>query len=943
MTTVALIQAWLDYIKLEEMTAAEVERGHGAGQRVFDEPLSIAGNKLIIEEPLRKQLKAAAAHQADFQLALSGPALYRVQGKGAAQQIRYLPLFTIDVTSILSGAHRKGGWDVTNFPFQPVVANLVRLCGFDEDEAERIIVSRGLLPFLEEITGQRCPSFQDFLNQLMPPPDRSIQLQERGYLLCAHLQPYNTHLKAQLRQLSKSISNSGGMLPESSPAQQYLYGRPAPLERDVCFYGLFPSQVPDAEQAIALKQSQMNPLTAVCGPPGTGKTELSLHRLAQLQVERAANLMFNGQDASHLSVMAAKNNSVLTRFHQRLGDVLPCLPGGNSTTIRQTVSVLRKRKDELNCTPFQQSDWESAKQRFVAQYNIVQASMEQALDDQQQRQQALSQLEELTPAVAAIDAQLAPLRKELSALKSETAARQTAATVPVEAYRAIRAGLENAWQAIPREHDPVLKKGWDWLMVTNQTAIIRGLDRQIRPAVLATLATPHPFQMPVNLEQLSVARQQVAERLNQALLPQVEDQRLTELKRQIERLSIQRGLLEAQFEAAQATVERVPERDPYDDFYQVDSEAHVLLFECSRVFLEQELLRRKEAVMAALRTYGDALQGDEAACSEIQFNGEALFRELSLAFPVMTSTLQSLKNMQLRTGCVRQALIDEAGSLQVHQAVPLLAMSQQALVAGDPYQVEPIVNLCEGAIAEYRQATFTGELQDFYHTHSPTARYSATAYHRAAGADATGKGGDAIMLKTHYRSAPAIAQFCAPIYPEPLTIKASDRPSRLGPNLLAYEVEGYYDDNRNPAEVSAIAAIVKDLLGQGYTLGDEQQHPALATIGILTPFHHQARALQQGMRKCKRQFPAGDISTVHNFQGAEKSVIIFSAYKCSAEDDFWFLNRAPNLLNTAVSRAKELFILVGNLTQLERAGGETQRLVEHIRQWGDIRPDPNQK
>jgi len=940
MTTSALIQAWLDYIKLEEMTAAEVERGRDAGQRVFDEQLSIAGNKLIVEEPLRKQLKAAAAHQADFQLALSGPALYRVQGKGASQKIKYLPLFTIDVTSILRGGHRKGGWDVTALPFQPVVANLVRLCGFDEDAAERIIVSRGLLPFLEEITGQRCKTFQEVLNQLTPPG--RIRLQAKGYLLCAHLQPYNTHLKAQLRQLSKSISNSGGMLPETSPAQQYLYGCPAPVERNICFYGLFPSQVPDAEQAIALKHAQTNLLTAVCGPPGTGKTELFLHRLAQLQVQRAVDLIFTERDASHLSVMAAKNNSVLTRFHQRLGHQLRCLPGGNLTTIRQsTLAELQARKDELSGLPFQRSDWESAKQHFIAQYTIMQASMEQALDDQQQRQQALSQIEELTPAIAAIDAQLTPLREELSALESETAALQTAAPIPVEAYRVIRAGLENAWQAIPREHDPVLKKGWDWLMVTNQTAIIRGLDRQIRPAVLATLATPHPFQMPVNLEQLSVARQQVAERLNQALLPQAEDHRITALERQIELLSLQRGLLDVQFEAAQATVERVPERDLYGDFYQVDSQAHVLLFECSRAFLEQELLRRKEAVMAALQTYGDALKGDEAACSEIQFNGEALFRELSLAFPVMTSTLQSLKNMQLSAGCVRQTLIDEAGFLQVHQVFPLLTMSQQALIAGDPYQVEPIVNLCEGAITEYRQATFTDELQELYDTHSPTARYSATAYHRAAGTDATGNGGAAIMLKTHYRSAPAIAQFCAPIYPEPLNIQAADRPSHLGPNLLAYEVEGYYDDNTNPAEVSAIAAIVLDLFKHGYTLGDEQQHPELATIGILTPFYHQARALQQGMRKRKHPFPAGDISTVHNFQGAEKSVIIFSAYKCSAEDDFWFLNRAPNLLNTAVSRAKELFILVGNLTQLERAGGETRRLVEHIRAYGEIRGIPD--
>jgi len=226
MTTPALIQAWLDYIKLEEMTAAEVERGRGAGQRVFDEQLSIAGNKLMVEEPLRKQLKAAASIQADFRLALSGPMLYRVQGKGATQRIKYLPLFTIDVTSILSGAHRKGGWDVTNFPFQPVVANLVRLCGFDEDEAERIVVSRGLLPFLEEITGQRCKTFQDFLNQLTPPGH--IRLQEKGYLLCAHLQPYNTHLKAQLRQLSKSISDSGGTLPEM-PSRRSRSNRPRPI------------------------------------------------------------------------------------------------------------------------------------------------------------------------------------------------------------------------------------------------------------------------------------------------------------------------------------------------------------------------------------------------------------------------------------------------------------------------------------------------------------------------------------------------------------------------------------------------------------------------------------------------------------------------------------------------------------------------------------------
>jgi hypothetical protein len=65
-------------------------------------------------------------------------------------------------------------------------------------------------------------------------------------------------------------------------------------------------------------------------------------------------------------------------------------------------------------------------------------------------------------------------------------------------------------------------------------------------------------------------------------------------------------------------------------------------------------------------------------------------------------------------------------------------------------------------------------------------------------------------------------------------------------------------------------------------------------------------------------------SSHYTFQGGEKAVIIFSPYYYHQEHSFWFLNRKPNLLNTAISRVKELFILVGNLRELELAGGETK-------------------
>lgn len=66
-------------------------------------------------------------------------------------------------------------------------------------------------------------------------------------------------------------------------------------------------------------------------------------------------------------------------------------------------------------------------------------------------------------------------------------------------------------------------------------------------------------------------------------------------------------------------------------------------------------------------------------------------------------------------------------------------------------------------------------------------------------------------------------------------------------------------------------------------------------------------------------------------------MIILSTKVCRQQHSINWINRRPNLLNVAVSRAKELFILVGNLHRLEDRSGEyTRQLVEHIREQGVI-------
>jgi superfamily I DNA and/or RNA helicase len=110
----------------------------------------------------------------------------------------------------------------------------------------------------------------------------------------------------------------------------------------------------------------------------------------------------------------------------------------------------------------------------------------------------------------------------------------------------------------------------------------------------------------------------------------------------------------------------------------------------------------------------------------------------------------------------------------------------------------------------------------------------------------------------------------------------------------------------------------------------------------MSPYLSQANALKARLRGIWRDFNHDDIGTVHNYVGGQKKAILFSPYQCLADHSFWFINRKPNLLNTAVSRAEELFVVVGNLQELEKAGGETARLIQHIRTWGKIYLTPSE-
>ena len=118
------------------------------------------------------------------------------------------------------------------------------------------------------------------------------------------------------------------------------------------------------------------------------------------------------------------------------------------------------------------------------------------------------------------------------------------------------------------------------------------------------------------------------------------------------------------------------------------------------------------------------------------------------------------------------------------------------------------------------------------------------------------------------------------------------------------------NNNLSLEEIDEIEKITIELTKGDVFWYDEKNNKNIlqrSDIKIITPYNSSVFELQKRIQNI-------EIGTVDKFQGQEAAVIIYSVASSSAEDaprgmDFLY---SPNRFNVAVSRAKAIFIMVGN-------------------------------
>jgi hypothetical protein len=138
---------------------------------------------------------------------------------------------------------------------------------------------------------------------------------------------------------------------------------------------------------------------------------------------------------------------------------------------------------------------------------------------------------------------------------------------------------------------------------------------------------------------------------------------------------------------------------------------------------------------------------------------------------------------------------------------------------------------------------------------------------------------------------------------------------RMGYAHIPGKSEQIGNSRRNPIEGRVIVRWIEE--NQGSLKSRYKNIPIEEIVAIVTPFRLQVNLIRREL--ANKGLGAIRVGTVHVLQGAECPVVLFSPVYDTGQKPS-FMNTEPNMLNVAVSRAKDSFLLFGNISVLHRSG-----------------------
>ena len=316
-----------------------------------------------------------------------------------------------------------------------------------------------------------------------------------------------------------------------------------------------------------------------------------------------------------------------------------------------------------------------------------------------------------------------------------------------------------------------------------------------------------------------------------------------------------------------------------------------------------------------------------------------LWSSLFMVVPTVSTTFASVRTMfgDLPPESIGWLLIDEAGQAVPQAAVGAIMRAKRSIVVGDPLQIPPVVSLPEKLNAEICKFFNIDQIE-----WSAPAASTQTLADQASRFKSTfvmdvGDREVGLPLLVHRRCQNPMFDVSNSIAYAGQMVHAvgPKRPGSIGSALGRshwVDINGDAETKWCPDEGEAVVRMLKELAASGITNPD---------VFIITPFKiveqnmrrrlHSETDLLQAFGVKLDEWCRDRVGTIHTFQGREADTVILllGAPKASQQRARQWAASPPNIINVAVSRAKQNLYVVGSAAAWAGAGAGTSLQVLH--------------
>lgn len=330
---------------------------------------------------------------------------------------------------------------------------------------------------------------------------------------------------------------------------------------------------------------------------------------------------------------------------------------------------------------------------------------------------------------------------------------------------------------------------------------------------------------------------------------------------------------------------------------------------CAAVKLHQSFVVNSwQKLQATLKALIAMISGDISP-NGVKGGAQQLWDALFLVVPVVSTAFASVARMFQGCGCesLGWLLIDEAGQATPQQTLGALWRTKRAVVVGDPLQLEPIVSLPREVLQSLERRCKTQPRFTLIESSAQSVADKANRFGTEIGSLWVGS-----PLRVHRRCLNPMFKIANSIAYEGMMVHEPSREdeSEKWPSESCWIHVPAKDAMRNyiPAQVKRTVELVQ-ALDKAYGLKKGEKF----NVYVITPFKDMNDRLKISFGEKDK----GMYGTVHTFQGKEADIVIFVLGGDPAKPGVItnFAARNPNLLNVAMTRAKNRIYVIGDHDQ----------------------------